>query len=66
MIYRFSRPIYLTNGKVIGNADPKAGPLGGEVFFDKDEDNEIQNAVKAQVAKEAEEAVAATPKKNKN
>ncbi len=55
MIYRFKQPIYLSNGRVLGNTNPQAGPLGGEVFFDKDEDNEIQNAVKAQVAKEAEE-----------
>lgn len=63
MIYRFKQPIRLSNGKILGNNDPKKGPLGGECFFDEDEDNEIQRLVKEQVAKEAE---AAQPKKKKD
>lgn len=52
MIYRFKRPIKLSDGTVLGNSDPKAGPLGGECFFDADEDNEIQQKVKAQIAED--------------
>lgn len=65
-IYRFKRAIKLDDGTWIGNNDPSIGPLGGEAFFDKDEDNEIQNKVKEQCAKEAaaiEAVKAVKPKK---
>lgn len=52
MIYRFSKHITLSDGTVIGNNDPRNGPLGGECFFDKDEDNETQRLVKEQCAKD--------------
>ena len=55
MIYRFSKAIILSNGTILGNNDPRKGPLGGECFFDADEDNEVQRLVKAQVALEAEQ-----------
>jgi len=57
MIYRFKRAIKLSDGTILGNTDISRGPLGGECFFDADEDNEVQNKVKAQVALEAEEEV---------
>jgi hypothetical protein len=65
MIYRFSQPIRLSDGTIIGNADKSVGPLGGECFFDKDEDNETQRLVKEQVAKEQAEADKAEAKKKK-
>ena len=65
MIYRFSKPILLSDGSILGNADPKNGPLGGEIHIDKDEDNEVQNKVKAQVASEAAEAEAKAKAKAK-
>jgi hypothetical protein len=65
MIYRFKKPIKLNDGTWIGNNDPAIGPLGGECFFDKDEDNEIQQKVKAQVALEAEQEAAKEAKKKK-
>jgi hypothetical protein len=65
MIYRFKKPIFLSNGKILGNDDPTKGPLGGECFFDADEDNEIQRKVKEQIAKEAEENAAKEAKKKK-
>ena len=52
MIYRFSQPIKLSDGTILGNANKHDGPLGGECFFDKDEDNEIQRLVKEQCAKD--------------
>jgi hypothetical protein len=66
MIYRFKQPIKLSDGTVIGNNDISLGPLGGECFFDTVEDNEIQNKVKEQCAKEAEENAAKEAKKKKN
>lgn len=63
MIYRFKQPIILSDGTVIGNTDKHNGPLGGECFFDADEDNEIQQKVKAQCAKEEAEAAEKLSKK---
>jgi hypothetical protein len=64
-IYRFTQPIRLSDGTIIGNADKAAGPLGGECFLDKDEDNETQRLVKAQCEKEQAEADKAEAKKKK-
>lgn len=47
----------------MGNTDKHKGPLGGECFFDADEDNEIQQKVKAQCAKEAAEEAEKSAKK---
>jgi hypothetical protein len=67
MIYRFKQPITLSDGTIIGNRFNENGPLGGECFFDTVEDNEIQNKVREQVAKEKAEAEAkaGTPKTKK-
>lgn len=68
MIYRFSQPIKLSDGTILGNANKHDGPLGGECFFDAVEDNEIQNKVREQVAKDAkanEELKAKLAKANK-
>jgi hypothetical protein len=48
MIYRFKQPIKLSDGTI----------LKDECFFDSVEDNEIQNKVREQVAKEQEQAEA--------
>jgi hypothetical protein len=58
MIYRFKKPIVLSDGTILGNRFTADGPLGGECFFDAVEDNEIQNKVRAQVAEEKAEAEA--------
>jgi len=58
-IYRFKNPIYLKDGTVIGNANPRFGDLGGEAFLgDPPDDNETAKAIIAQCEKEKAEAEA--------
>lgn len=65
MIYRFNKPINLSDGSILGNANIKKGPLGGECFFDAVEDNEIQNKVREQIALQEKEAAELVEKKSK-
>lgn len=51
-MFKFNKAIRLSDGTLLGNDNPKNGALGGICFFDKEEDNEIQNAVRAQIAEE--------------
>lgn len=60
--YTFTKPIKLDDGSILGNTNPLYGPLGGVCFFDKEEDNEIQNKVRAQIA---EDEAAKQPKEEK-
>lgn len=63
-IYRFNKPIYLSNGKVIGNANPKSGPLGGAAFIDDESDqSELATKIREAAAETEKEKETAKAKK---